>query len=52
MLGKRVFSSFFVKVRENWRESHEFVEDLEWRRQVDRLAGPEAMSRSHLAHMQ
>ena len=34
MLGKKVFLELFVKVRENWRESHEFVEELDWRRQV------------------
>ena len=39
MLEKRVFLELFVKVRENWRESHEFVEELDWRRQVERLAG-------------
>jgi GTPase len=38
MLDKRVFLELFVKVRENWRESHEFVEELDWRRQVERLA--------------
>jgi len=38
MLGKRVFLELFVKVRGNWRESHEFVEELDWRRQVERLA--------------
>jgi GTP-binding protein Era len=41
MLGKRVFLELFVKVRENWRESHEFVDELDWRRQMDRLAGGE-----------
>lgn len=38
MLGKRVFLELFVKVRGNWRESHEFVEELDWRHQVERLA--------------
>lgn len=38
MLSRRVFLELFVKVRENWRESHEFVEELDWRRQVERLA--------------
>src|SRR5882757_6358807 len=38
MLGKRVFLELFVKVQGNWRESHEFVEELDWRRQVERLA--------------
>jgi len=28
-----------VKVRGNWRESHEFVEELDWRRQVESLTG-------------
>ena len=39
MLGKRVFLELFVKVRNNWRESHEFVEELDWRRQVEYLTG-------------
>lgn len=39
MLGKRVFLELFVKVRENWRESHEFVEELDWRRQLEHLTG-------------
>jgi hypothetical protein len=28
-----------VKVRPGWRESRQFVEDLDWRRQLERLAG-------------
>ena len=39
MLRKRVFLELFVKVRGNWRESHEFVEELDWRRQVASLTG-------------
>ncbi len=39
MLLKRVFLELFVKVRENWRESHEFVEELDWRRQLESLTG-------------
>src|SRR5437868_5463348 len=39
MLGKRVFLELFVKVRGNWRGSPEFVEELDWRRQLERLAG-------------
>ncbi len=38
MLEQKVFLELFVKVRENWRESHEFVEELDWRRRVERLA--------------
>ena len=39
MLSKRVFLALFVKVRGNWRESPEFVDELDWRRQAERLAG-------------
>jgi GTP-binding protein Era len=39
MLSKRVFLELFVKVRDNWRDAHEFVEELDWRRQVESLTG-------------
>jgi GTP-binding protein Era len=32
MLGVKVFLELFVKVQENWRNSHAFVEELDWRR--------------------
>ena len=41
MLGTKVFLELFVKVRPGWRQSREFVEGLDWRRQVENLAGPE-----------
>lgn len=37
MVGTKVFLELFVKVRAGWRESHEFVEELDWRRQLDQL---------------
>jgi GTPase len=40
MVGTKVFLELFVKVKADWRESHEFVEQLDWRRQLERLAGP------------
>ncbi len=40
MLGTRVFLELFVKVKPGWRESREFVEGLDWRRQLDNLAAP------------
>lgn len=40
MLGIRVFLELFVKVRSSWRESREFVEELDWRRQLHDLVGP------------
>jgi GTP-binding protein Era len=42
MVGTRVFLELFVKVRAGWRESHEFVEELDWRRQFDQVRGPKA----------
>ena len=39
MVGTRVFLELFVKVQPGWRESREFVEGLDWRRQLERLAG-------------
>ena len=33
-LGTKVFLELFVKVREGWRDSPEFVETLDWRRQL------------------
>jgi GTP-binding protein Era len=39
MLGTRVFLELFVKVRANWRESREFVDELDWRRELQRLVG-------------
>ncbi|HEY8671419.1 MAG TPA: GTPase Era [Terriglobales bacterium] len=46
MLGTKVFLELFVKVRPNWRESRAFVEDLDWRRQLESLVGeqPENVS--------
>jgi len=38
ILGTRVFLELFVKVRPGWRESREFVEELDWRKQLEGLA--------------
>jgi GTPase len=40
MLGTKVFLELFVKVRPGWRESREFVDGLDWRRQLESLVGP------------
>ena len=37
MLGTRVFLELFVKVNPGWRESHAFIEELDWRRQLELL---------------
>jgi GTP-binding protein Era len=38
LLGTKVFLELFVKVRENWRDSRQFVEELDWRKQLESLA--------------
>jgi GTP-binding protein Era len=37
MLGTKVFLELYVKVQHNWRESRAFVEELDWRRQLEHL---------------
>jgi len=36
--GKKVFLELFVKVQPGWRESAAFVDELDWRRQLQELA--------------
>ncbi|MGI9104314.1 MAG: GTPase Era, partial [Terriglobales bacterium] len=38
MLVKKVFLELFVKVRPGWRDSSDFVEGLDWRRQLEDIA--------------
>ena len=40
MVGTKVFLELFVKLRPGWRNSREFVEELDWRRQLENLVGP------------
>jgi GTPase len=37
MLGAKVFLELFVKVQANWRQSRTFVEELDWRKQLEHL---------------
>ena len=37
LLEKKVFLELFVKVRPGWRESKQFVEELDWRRQIENM---------------
>lgn len=39
MLGTKVFLELFVKVQPGWRDSRVFVDELDWRRQLEGLAG-------------
>ncbi|HEY1500466.1 MAG TPA: GTPase Era [Acidobacteriaceae bacterium] len=38
LLGTRVYLELHVLVREHWRESHAFVESLDWRKQLEELS--------------
>jgi GTP-binding protein Era len=39
LIGTRVYLELHVIVEPNWRESKSFVESLDWRNQLERLAG-------------
>lgn len=39
MVGTKVFLELFVKVQAGWRDSRQFVEELDWRRQMQ-IGGP------------
>jgi len=37
MVGTKVFLELFVKVQPGWRDSQRFMDELDWRRQLERL---------------
>jgi GTP-binding protein Era len=37
MLGTKVFLELYVKVQPGWRDSRSFVQELDWRRQLEQL---------------
>jgi GTPase len=39
MIGTKVFLEMFVKVQSGWRDSRGFVDELDWRRQLEHIAG-------------
>lgn len=43
MIEGKVFLELFVKVREGWREQRAFIEELDWRRQLENLARAQAL---------
>jgi GTP-binding protein Era len=43
LLGTRVFLELFVKVQSEWRLSRGFVEELDWRRQLEEIAAKQAV---------
>ncbi len=38
MLGTKVFLELYVKVQPGWRDSRSFVQELDWRRQLEQLS--------------
>lgn len=38
LLGTKVFLELFVKVHAGWRDSRQFVEETDWRRQLERIS--------------
>jgi GTP-binding protein Era len=46
LLGTRVFLELFVKVKDDWRSSRGFVEELDWRRQLEELGAKQAATES------
>lgn len=39
LVGTKVYLELFVKVQERWRDSPEFVDEMDWRRQLENLTG-------------
>ena len=46
LLGTRVFLELFVKVQDEWRSSRGFIENLDWRRQLEQMAEKQQLDRS------
>ena len=38
LLAMKVFLELFVKVQAGWRDSRNFVEEIDWRRQLEHLS--------------
>ncbi len=41
-LNSKVFLELFVKVRPGWRDSRQFVQETDWRTQLERMSGDQA----------
>ena len=47
MVGTKVFLELFVKVQPGWRDSQRFVDELDWRRQLERLTPAVRQNQAH-----
>jgi GTP-binding protein Era len=41
LLNTKVFLELFVKVRAGWRDSRDFVQETDWRTQLERMSTAE-----------
>ena len=41
LLNSKVFLELFIKVRPGWRDSRQFIEETDWRRQLERMSEAE-----------
>jgi GTP-binding protein Era len=44
-LNTRIFLELFVKVRPGWRDSRQFVEEIDWRKQLERMSAGQMLSK-------
>jgi GTP-binding protein Era len=52
MLGTKVFLELYVKAEPGWRDSRTFVEELDWRRQLEhRMLEQRSEERSRSGHI-
>jgi GTP-binding protein Era len=42
LLNTKVFLELFVKVRPGWRDSRQFIEETDWRRELERMSAADA----------
>jgi len=50
MLGTKVFLELYVKVQPGWRDSRSFVQELDWRRQLEQLSASRLTKSNETEH--
>jgi GTP-binding protein Era len=50
MLGTKVFLELYVKVQPGWRDSPSFVQELDWRRQLEQLSASRLTNSNETEH--
>jgi len=44
LLNTKIFLELFVKVRAGWRDSRQFVEETDWRKQLERMSADQTLT--------